>query len=32
LTWASMVMELGKLDFCEMIDYWFGELKISFYI
>ena len=21
LTWASMVMELGKLDFCEMIDY-----------
>ena len=21
LTWTSMVMELGKLDFCEMIDY-----------
>jgi 3-oxoacyl-[acyl-carrier-protein] synthase-3 len=21
LTWASMVMELGKLNFCEMIDY-----------
>lgn len=21
LTWSSMIMELGKLDFCEMIDY-----------